>query len=97
MRAVDGTLAETQPGAILLDHPPRGLTDDEAALRLRRDGPNVLPSLSRKGIARIAWGVLTQPMFLLLVATAALYAMLGDLGDAGLLSLSVLAVGTLSI
>jgi len=97
MPAVDGTLSESQPGAILLDHLPSGLTDEEAAQRLRRDGPNVLPSLSRKGIARIAWGVLIQPMFLLLVATAALYAVLGDLGDAGLLSLSVLAVGSLSI
>lgn len=36
-------------------------------------------------------------MFLLLLATAALYALLGSLGDAGLLALSVLAVGGLSV
>lgn len=74
-----------------------GLTDAEAAQRLRRDGPNVLPSVSRKGLARIAWGALTQPMFVLLLATAALYALLGNLGDAGMLALSVLLVGGLSI
>ena len=75
----------------------QGLSDAEAALRLRRDGPNVLPSASRRGLLGIAWGALTQPMFLLLLATAALYAMLGELADAGLLALSVLAVGSLSI
>jgi Ca2+-transporting ATPase len=79
------------------DNPPQGLTDAEAAQRLRRDGPNVLPSVSRKGLARIAWSALTQPMFLLLLATAALYALLGSLGDAGMLALSVLLVGGLSI
>lgn len=79
------------------DNPPAGLTDDEAAQRLHRDGPNVLPSVSRRGLARIAWNALTQPMFLLLLATAALYALLGSLGDAGMLALSVLLVGGLSI
>jgi Ca2+-transporting ATPase len=79
------------------DNPPQGLTDAEAAQRLRRDGPNVLPSVSHKGLARTAWSALTQPMFLLLLATAALYALLGSLGDAGMLALSVLLVGGLSI
>ncbi|RZI94202.1 MAG: cation-translocating P-type ATPase, partial [Variovorax sp.] len=79
------------------DKPPAGLTDDEAAQRLRSEGENVLPSLSRKGLLRIAWNALTQPMFLLLLATAALYALLGNLGDAGMLALSVLLVGGLSI
>ncbi len=79
------------------DHAPAGLTDAEAAQRLRGEGPNVLPSVSRRGLLRIAWNALTQPMFLLLLATAALYALLGNLGDAGMLALSVLLVGGLSI
>ncbi|MDP9927936.1 cation-translocating P-type ATPase [Variovorax paradoxus] len=79
------------------EKPPHGLTDAEAAHRLIRDGANVLPSASRKGLVRIAWGALTQPMFVLLLATAAFYAVLGDLGDAGMLAVSVLLVGGLSI
>ncbi|WP_369647356.1 cation-translocating P-type ATPase [Variovorax sp. V118] len=79
------------------DNSPPGLTDEQAALRLRSDGPNVLPSASRRGLIRIAWSALTQPMFLLLLATAALYALLGNLGDAGMLAVSVLLVGGLSI
>jgi Ca2+-transporting ATPase len=51
--------------------------------------------MSRRGLIRIAWSELTQPMFLMLLATAALYAVLGNLGDAGALALSVLLVGGL--
>ncbi|WP_162591691.1 cation-translocating P-type ATPase [Variovorax sp. PBL-E5] len=80
-----------------LDSSAQGLDENEALARLRRDGPNVLPSTERKGVPRIAWTALTQPMFLLLLATAALYAVLGSLGDAAVLLVSVLVVGGLSI
>ena len=79
------------------NHPQPGLTDDEAARRLRSEGPNLLPSTSRRGLTRIAWNALTQPMFVLLLATAAVYALLGNLGDAGMLALSVVLVGGLSV
>lgn len=91
------TRREGLPGSMAIDAPASGLTDAEAARRLHRDGPNVLQSASRRGLARIAWGAFTQPMFLLLLAAAAVYASLGSLGDAGMLALSVLAVGGLSI
>ncbi|XXQ55534.1 cation-translocating P-type ATPase [Xenophilus aerolatus] len=84
-------------GSNMPERPPTGLTDEEAARRLDRDGPNVLPSGSHRGVLRIALNALTQPMFLLLLATASVYAMLGDLGDAGMLAASVLVVGGLSI
>ena len=45
----------------------RGLTEAEAEARLRAEGPNQLPSAKRRGVARIAWTVARQPMFLLLV------------------------------
>lgn len=84
--------------ARMTDDPgPQGLTDAQARERLRSEGPNVLPAPDRKGVLRIAWNALTQPMFLLLLATAAVYAVLGSLGDAGVLLVSVLAVGGLSI
>lgn len=77
--------------------PVRGLSDAEAAARLRRDGPNVLPSLSHRGLLEISWRALTQPMFVLLMAAAALYALLGNARDAGMLLVSVLAVAGLSV
>ncbi len=89
--------AEEAPLAAVDDPGPRGLSEARARERLRAEGPNVLPARDRKGLLRIAWGALTQPMFLLLLATAAVYALLGSLGDAGVLLVSVLVVGGLSI
>ena len=85
------------PPAVTPDPGPHGLTEAQALERLRRDGPNVLPASDRKGLLRIAWGAFTQPMFLLLLVTAAVYAALGSLGDAAILLVSVLLVGALSI
>ena len=76
---------------------PAGLSDEEAAQQLRRDGPNRLPQLHRRTLWVIALAVLTQPMFLLLLATAAVYALIGSLSDALVLLVSVAVVATISI
>ena len=96
-RRIEGRVPPTTPEGPVDDPGPRGLSEAQVLERRRRDGPNRLPAASRKGVARIAWNALTQPMFLLLLATAAVYAALGSLGDAGMLLLSVLAVGGLAI
>lgn len=75
----------------------RGLSAEEAERRLRAEGPNTLPSREGRGLLRIAWGAATQPMFLLLLASAGVYAVLGSFGDAALLMASVAVVGALSI
>jgi Ca2+-transporting ATPase len=56
----------------------RGLSGEEAARRLARDGYNELPSASRRTIFSIAFGVVREPMFLLLVACGAIYFILGE-------------------
>ncbi len=61
---------------------PSGLTDAEAAARLERFGPNELPSAKPRGVLAIAWSVVVEPMFLLLVACGAVYLVLGDLQEA---------------
>ncbi|WP_093167734.1 cation-transporting P-type ATPase [Variovorax sp. YR216] len=83
-----GTLADTES---------EGLTEAEAKSRLRADRPNVLPSAGRRGLLRIAFRALTQPMFLLLLCTAGVFARLGSVVDAAALSASVVAVGALLI
>ena len=62
-----------------------GLSESEAAERLRADGFNELPGSRRRGIGRIAFEVVREPMFLLLVACGTLYLMLGELREALLL------------
>src|SRR5919107_4620663 len=59
----------------------RGLTDAEAAARLARFGPNLLRERKTRGFLEIARRTLREPMFLLLLAAALLYLILGDLGE----------------
>ena len=71
-----------------------GLTENEAARRLREDGPNELAAAERHGILRTLLGVLREPMLLLLLAAGALYLFLGDPGEATtLLAMVVIVVG----
>jgi Ca2+-transporting ATPase len=68
-----------------------GLSAEEAAKRLAEEGYNEIPSARRKGIFSIAFDVLREPMFLLLVAVGSIYFVLGDLRE-GLILLSFVLV-----
>lgn len=63
----------TRPGAL-----PQGLSAAEAARRLAVDGPNTLPGSAPKSSWAIVRGVLTEPMFLMLLAAGGVYLALGD-------------------
>ncbi|HNV59300.1 MAG TPA: HAD-IC family P-type ATPase, partial [Rhodoferax sp.] len=69
------------PGASVMD----GLTDAGARQRLAADGPNELPVSRQRGIARLLIDVVSEPMFLLLVACGAIYMVLGDRHEAFML------------
>jgi Ca2+-transporting ATPase len=69
-----------------------GLSDIVAAERLKAEGPNELPSAKPKGFLRIAAEVLREPMFLLLIATGAVYLVLGSVKEAIALAVSILVV-----
>ncbi len=62
-----------------------GLTGTEVKKRLASDGPNELPSTSKRGWLRILLGILREPMFLLLLACGTLYLILGDHEEAMML------------
>lgn len=59
-----------------------GLTEREAADRLRADGPNEIPTGKQRTFFAIALGVVREPMFLLLVAGGTIYFLLGDVHEA---------------
>ncbi len=59
-----------------------GLSEAEAAARLAAEGYNELPSAKPRGIFAIAWEVVREPMFLLLVACGVIYLLLGDAEEA---------------
>ena len=82
--------AKTSPPAGLT----QGLSDDEAAQRLAQHGPNEIQDREHHGLADTLRGVLTEPMFLLLLVAAAIYLVLGDLGEGLLLGFfAVVTVG----
>ena len=80
-------MADAVPSPIL------GLSDLEAAARLRRDGANALPQTQQRGTLRIAAEVMREPMFALLIGAGAVYLLLGELADA----LTLLVFASLSV
>src|SRR5665647_1049201 len=62
--------------------PDGGLSEAEARQRLARDGPNELPTSRPRGVLRLLCDIVSEPMFLLLVACGAIYMVLGDRNEA---------------
>ena len=60
----------------------RGVSEREAAERLKAEGYNELPSAKQRSLFAIALEVAREPMFLLLVAGGAVYLILGDVREA---------------
>jgi len=68
-----------------------GLTDLEVKERLAKFGYNELPSEKPKNILGIAFDVIKEPMFLLLITCGALYILLGDVKE-GVILLSTIFI-----
>ena len=69
----------------ILDAAVDGLSEREAAERLVREGPNELPSSKPRSPFAIAFEVVHEPMFLLLVGCGVVYLILGDAEEAMML------------
>ncbi len=59
-----------------------GLSEDEARSRLAIDGPNELARQKRRSLPAVIFGVLREPMLLLLLVGGGIYLALGDLREA---------------
>lgn len=59
-----------------------GLTQAQADKKLKEEGFNELPSSKKRSIFKIAFEVIKEPMFLLLVSCGAIYLFLGESKDA---------------
>lgn len=68
-----------------------GLSEEEAQEAFAQWGANELPSPRRRGLAKIAFETLREPMFMLLLAAAGLYLFLGSLGEGVFLLLGACA------
>ncbi|NTU98838.1 HAD-IC family P-type ATPase, partial [Candidatus Falkowbacteria bacterium] len=74
-----------------------GLSEEVAAERLLSEGDNSLSAKEHKGIFLVIGGVLSEPMFFLLVACSGIYFTLGDLGESIALMVSVLLVVAITV
>ena len=75
---------------------PSGLSEDEARQRLLDNGWNELPSSKPSSLLSIAWTIVREPMFLLLIACGSIYLVLGSKQDAFILLGSVVIIMGLS-
>ncbi|MFT5588678.1 MAG: Ca2+-transporting ATPase [Bradyrhizobium sp.] len=73
-----------------------GLSGEIAQQRLRDDGYNELPTARPRSVLAIAWTILREPMFLLLVACGGIYLLLGERDDAAILLGAVLIIMSMS-
>lgn len=80
-------------------HEMVGLPEAEAARRLRQEGYNELPASRKRSAVAIAFEVVREPMFLLLVACGLVYLLMGreHVGDALLLLSFVFVVMGITI
>jgi len=59
----------------------RGLNEETVKEKIRIEGYNELPSSKPKNFLALAWGVVKEPMFMLLVVCGTLYLILGDVQE----------------
>src|SRR5688572_30642959 len=88
-------MSNAHPASEIDDH--TGLSTAAATHRLATDGPNELSQQKPRSFARITVEVLGEPMFLLLIAAAAIYVVLGDLREAAVLTASIAIVIVITI
>ena len=74
-----------------------GLSQLEAQRRLTADGANVLPSTESRSWLALAWTVVQEPMFILLLSCGVIYLLLGSRQDAYILLGSVFIIMAMSL
>ena len=74
-----------------------GLGENEAHLRLEKQGPNELPVQKKRSLLAIVLEVVREPMFIMLIVAGGLYLLLGDSGEALMLLGFVFVVMAITI
>ena len=83
-------------GEIIRKKKINGLTSKEAEDRLKQEGLNELSSSKPQSILAIAWGVVSEPMFLLLISCGIIYLLIDNREDAFILLGSVAIIVAMS-
>jgi Ca2+-transporting ATPase len=81
----------------MIPETPAGLDPATAAQRLRDEGPNELGVSQRRTLQGMAWEVVREPMFLLLLGAGAVYLAMGDAHEALILLGFVIIIMTITV
>ena len=74
--------------------PHRGLPESEARARRVTYGPNRLPADRSRSFFKVAWGIATEPMLLLLLLAAVVYIAIGSIAEGlMLLAFAMFSIG----
>lgn len=73
-------------------HTARGLSEQEALKKLQTEGANELPASRRRTVFQMAFDIVREPMFLLLIAGGLIYLLLGDVREALVLLGSIFVI-----
>ncbi len=70
-----------------------GLSSAEAQLYLKKHGPNARPVSKKTTMPQRLWGIFSEPMMLLLIATGVVYLFLGNIVDTIVIFISIIPIG----
>lgn len=90
------TSHQTAPDKRAFPQHVSGLTEKQVREKLAEEGPNELSSAKPHSILAIAWDVVSEPMFLLLLSCGLIYLFIGNTEDALILLGSVCIIVTMS-
>jgi len=71
----------------------KGLTTEQAKNLLEKFGLNSRPPVEKRGWLKRLWGIMSEPMMLLLLVTAVVYFFLGDKLETSILLLTIIPIG----
>ncbi|WP_211261646.1 cation-translocating P-type ATPase [Pseudonocardia acaciae] len=91
------TAPADEVAAALGVRPERGLTEAEAAMRLRAAGPNDLPTEPPRGLLSSIGAQLRETMILVLLGASVLTAVIGDLADCAVILLVIAVNATVGV
>ena len=75
----------------------QGLSSEQARENFEKYGPNELSFSKKKNLFRQIFGILCEPMFLLLIAAAVIYFILGEARDGAVMLVFVLGVISIDV
>lgn len=78
-------------------HLREGLPNDEAVRRLAQDGANEIEADQPRTWLRLGIEILKEPMFVLLLAAAGIYLLLGDLHESLILAASIAVIAAITL